>query len=217
MSKDIFTKYQFVLNNSCDTILASVEENSNDSIKKEFSKIKAKLKQTKLQPNERKKVNSKKHGKWLCFCGQDNRIYGALTEAEAMEVLIYKCLLETSEMLEDVSNNDSSKIKELFQKGYEQGKKGYMNDSLRQTRMKVDIAKEKMMENINAAMQNNASLTRIDEKASDLKDIAKDFAEDADKLETYMTARNARLRLMLYSVGVGGGGAVILPLIIACI
>ena len=50
------------------------------------------MKTAKLAPNERKKITSKKNGKWLNFCGQDKWIYGALVEIDDSEWLVYSFL-----------------------------------------------------------------------------------------------------------------------------
>jgi hypothetical protein len=52
----------------------------------------------------------------------------------------------------------------------------------------------------------------LDEKTADLLAMAKDFHQDADKLKDIMEQRGARLRIMMIATGVGGGGAIILPM-----
>jgi hypothetical protein len=54
----------------------------------------------------------------------------------------------------------------------------------------------------------------LDEKTADLLAMAKDFEKDAVKLNDFMAGRANRLRLIMIATGVGGGGAIILPMLL---
>merc|ERR1711935_645480 len=76
-------------------------------------------------------------------------------------------------------------------------------DSLSKANHKVDIAKEKMAQNLTLAMGNSAALENLDEKTADLLDAAKDFNKDAEYLKDLMAARANRMKVIMIATGVG--------------
>jgi hypothetical protein len=86
-------------------------------------------------------------------------------------------------------------------------------DKLMSANAKVDKAKEKMAQNLTMAMENSAALEGLNAKTADLLDMAQDFSKDAEHLHQLMKARAARMKVIMITVGAGGGGVVGLPLI----
>lgn len=62
-------------------------------------------------------------------------------------------------------------------------------------------------------MQNSAALEGLNAKTADLLEQAKDFHADAAEMEALMKARAMRMKIITWSVAVGGGGSVVLPLV----
>lgn len=77
---------------------------------------------------------------------------------------------------------------------------------------KMDLAKDKMSENLMLAMENQANLAVLDEKALNLKLVAEDFDHDAEELAEFMAARNRRMGVTIAALGVGGGFSIVAPL-----
>lgn len=93
-------------------------------VKKESKKILEKIIATQLNPNERKKVTSKKLGKWLSM-SDDNLIIGIVcTQEDYPERLAYKMINECSEKLIEIYGEDeyykqsNSALKSAFEDGF---------------------------------------------------------------------------------------------------
>lgn len=126
-------------------------------VKSESARIREKVMGAKLNPNERKKITSKKLGKWLSM-SDDNCIIGIVcVQEDYPERLAYKMINECSQKLieafgEDAyQDQDSGSVKGKFGTEFKQLIKKYNNpasfDKLTSAQAKVDLAKDKMAAN----------------------------------------------------------------------
>ena len=89
----------------------------------------------------------------------------------------------------------------------------FKHENLQEVRVKVDLARDKVAETIELALQNNQDLNILDNKTNALLEIAQDFAEDAEDLNKFMQRRNKILGMIQYTTISGGIALVVLPVI----
>lgn len=104
---------------------------------KEANKVKDKIIGAKLNPNERKKITSKKSGKWLSMTDDNGMIGIICTEPEYPERLAYKCInvsflskftiQEILENLQGIYGEDYNKqTVSAYENAFGQDFKGYL-------------------------------------------------------------------------------------------
>ena len=197
-----------------------------EGIKEDSDKIRQKIIKCQLNPNERKKIVSKKTGKW-CSMADDNGLIGVVCVPEDYpERLAYRMINDFSEKLietcgELYHTHSPAELSSEFAGEFRRLMNKYNNpaafDKMVSATQKVDKAKAKMAANLQMAMENSAQLENLDKKTLELMNNAQDFNKDAQAMKNLMEARNGRLKAMIISSCVGGGGVIILPIIAACI
>jgi hypothetical protein len=218
-------KYAMIINGNTGELLLSDCYKEIGDVKKESTRIMQKILDTKLNPSERKKITSKRLGKWLSM-SDDNLMIGCVcVEDEYPERLAYKMIMDCSQKLiekygeDDYINQTPQSIKAAFGDDFKGLIKKYNNpnsfDKLSSANAKVDLAKEKMAANLQQAMENSAALEGLNSKTADLLNMAKDFSKDADELHQLMAQRAMRMRVITYTIAIGGGGTVGVPIILS--
>ena len=199
-----------------------------DEFEEENTKVLEKLMKSQLNPNERKKIVSKKTGKWLCMSDDNGLIVVIVVSEQYPERLGYKFIGEVfkdlPEMFGEFYYTKSSKeiLKNVeFTKKFKglctKYEEPQLFDKLYSANAKVEKAKEKMAANLNLAMDNAHQLTNLEDKTGTLLESAKAFHKDAKQMENIARGRNNRMKIMITMTATGGGGVVLLPLIMLLI
>ena len=189
----ILMRYAMLINGESGETLCEDKIIVMDGIIKEKERIKQKVLDTKLNPNERKKITSKKLGKWLSMSDDSCLICIVCVENEYPERLAYKMMNDIFLRLIEVYGEDDyftqsadavkSSIGDDFKSLVKKYDKPASFDKLVSANAKVDLAKQKMAANLQQAMANGAALNNLNSKTADLLSMAKDFHSDACALE----------------------------------
>lgn len=200
-------------------IEGSICENPR-SYAKEAQKIKEKMIEVDLKPNERKKITSKKHGNWLCECDANNILVICLIEEGYPERLGYAFINEIRKSVSDIPNYYGMTAKEMdsaYRTEFDNLSKKYNDpnsiDKLSSVNSKVDLATSKMQDNLKQALENQQDMTNVKTKSEGLLNMAKDYNDNADELRKIMYWRNMKLKMIMGVMGGAGVFALVLPII----
>ena len=214
-------RYAMVLrpSDSATMISGSISSNSSAYLK-EASKIKTKMIEAGLRPNERKKIVSQKTGNWMCECDANNILFVCLVADTYSERLAYGFLNEMRKGVSELSNYFAITPEEM-EKGYK-GKLDELQvkyndpasfDSMSSVNSKVDLAKTKMEKSMQQALQNQQDLNNVNAKTENVLNLAKDLEKNSDELKKIMYWRNMKLKMIMTVMGGAGCFAVVLPII----
>ena len=199
-------------------ICGSVSPNPKPYVK-ESVKIKEKMMQAGLKPNERKLIVSPKNGKWVSECDGNNIIIVALVADGYPERLGYAFIDEVRKGLSDITNYQDNTAKETedhFENAFMNLMEKYNDpgkiDKTFLVGQKVDIALEKTQKVVNQALQNQQDLNKMDQSTANLLTMAKDFDNNADELRKIMYWRNMKLKMIVGLMGGAASMSIVLPL-----
>jgi Synaptobrevin len=198
-------------------VLGSISDNAS-SYTKEAIKIKDKMIQAELNPNERKKIVSK-NGAWICEADGNNILYMVLIAQDYPERLGYQLINEFKRGLSDVPNYYNASAAEItrsYEGKFMELSKKYNNpasfDSMTSVTGKVDVATKKMEDNIKKALENQQDLNNVNAKTENLKNLAEEFNENADELRKIMYWRNMKLKMIMGMMGGAATFSVVMPI-----
>jgi len=222
-AEDTLLRYAMIIRPEDHCVLLGDCHNEITGVSDESIKVVHKIMLAKLNPNERKKITSKKVGKWLAM-SDDNGLIGIVAvKTDYPERLAYKMINDISMAMselygpDDYYKKDAGSVSMDYGDDFRKLIKKYNDpttfDKLSSANAKVDKAKNKMAANLQMAMENSAALEGLNAKTADLLDAAQDFNKDAEELKNVMASRAARMRIVQIAVGVGGGGVIGMPLI----
>lgn len=203
-----------------ETLLSGTHSDNSSVYTKESNKIKDKMIEAKLLPNERKKIVSPKNGPWICEVDGNNILYIVLTHPDYQERLGYQLINDMKRGLSEVPNYYNATSKEI-QKAYESTFmdliKKYNDpgsfDNLSKVSGKVDVATKAMESNIKKALENQQDLNNVNAKAENLKNLAQEFNENADEMRKIMYWRNMKLKMIMGMMGGAAAFSVVMPII----
>lgn len=203
-----------------ETLISGSISDNESTYAKESSKIKTKMIEAALQPNERKKIVSPKNGPWICEVDGNNLLYIVLTHPEYQERLGYALITELKKGLSDIPNYYNATPKDI-QKGFDSAFTGLVKkyndpgsfDSLSKVSGKVDKATKVMEDNIKKALENQQDLNNVNAKTENLKNLAQEFNENADEMRKIMYWRNMKLKMIMGVMGGAAAFSVVMPII----
>lgn len=216
---DLLKYAQIVRPSDQETLVVGSVSSNASSYSKEAAKIKDKMIQAALNPNERKKIVSK-NGAWICEADGNNILYMALIAEDYPERLGYQLLNEFKRGVSDIPNYYNASAKEIsgnYEGTFMELSKKYNNptsfDSMTSVTNKVDKATKKMEENIKNALENQQDLNNVNAKTENLKNLAEEFNENADELRKIMYWRNMKLKMIMGMMGGAATFSIALPII----
>ena len=215
-------RYAMILRPSDSQVLVSgsVSDDASAYVK-ESGKLKEKMTQANLKPNERKKIVGK-IGNWICECDSNGVLYLCCVapEPEYPERLGYAYINELRKAVTEINNYFSmspSELTKIFYGTFEKLSKKYNNpasfDSLYSVNSKVDTAIAKSEQLTKDALANQQDMRALESRSANLLTEAKDFNENADELRKVMYWRNMKLKMMISMVGGAASFSFVLPII----
>ena len=175
MSQNLLVKYSLILTPQELKILHKDNIKNVDGIQTEQPKVLQKLMKSQLRPNERKKVVSKNTGKWLCMSDEHGIIGVILVSEDYTERLGYMFIDQTFKLLnknfgeayfklqpDELNNEFKNAFHELLIKYNDPTK----FDKMASATAKVGKAKDKMLNNLQFAMDNSNKLEGLNDKTS---------------------------------------------------
>lgn len=214
-------RYGMILRQSDNETLLSGSISSNSkAYSKEAGKVKEKMLQAGLNPNERKKFVSPKNGNWQCECDGNKILFVVLVADGYPERLGYELIDKLRKGLVEVPNYfalSPMDTEKAFFAQFEQLMGKYNDpksfDATSSVSAKVDLAKSKMENNMKAALANTQDLQNVESKTNNLKEMAKEMEKDSDELRKIMYWRNMKLKMIMTIMGGAASFSVILPII----
>ena len=213
--KTVFIHHAAILNENCEQLCEVLRfPDPQNKIDHESKKIQKKCTDMNLQPNERKKIVSKKLGNWLVQRGEEHKYYYVTLVDETCperqgHAFLDKCIVNIS----TINHTDTNELKNYLETIATEMEQQIHDDNLVSATGKVDLAKDKLEDALEQAMKNNANLVIVDDKAKYNMELARDFADDAAELEHVMEQRKRQMKFA-YIAGVSGGvGLIGLPIL----
>lgn len=211
-------KYAFLLRLEDEALLTKASAGDINKYETEAKKIKTKLLISALKPDERKKIESPKHGKWLSLCDKNKIIFTVCITKNYSETLGNQFI---DELVTQWNNNidkplaiTESEVQDQYYGILTQLVNQYNNpenfDTLSNIDYKLSIAERKVANQIVVALQNTQDLEETDAKAQKLLLEAEQYDDQSNKLKNTMSLRNTKVRIILGLIG----GAIICSILI---
>ena len=203
-------------------VLVSSQLGDNAGMEQYSLKVRDKLVNAKLNANERKKITSKSKGNWCCMADDNGLIGVVCVQDDYPDRLAYRQINEFSVNLKEICGElyyekPASEITTAFLPKLQNLNKMYNDparfDRMMQVNQKVEKAKDAMVDTQNIAMENQNKVERVDLATKDLMGKAKGFQQNSAELQAIIHARNVRLKVIIICAAIGGGGAILQPII----
>lgn len=187
---------------------------------KDFPKIKEHMLGANLLPNERKKLIAADKSGWFCECDGNKVLFIVNVVDKYSDRLAYQYLNDLRKGISEVPNYSTlsaSEVSKSFSSKFESLAKKYNDptsiDKLAAVGKKVDEASQKTEASLRLALTNQQDLKTVEDKSEHVKNLSKNYNEDAEELRKIMYWRNMKLKIILSMMGVAAVFSVAMPVI----
>lgn len=187
---------------------------------KGFLKLKERMVDAGLQPNERKRIMTADNTTWVCECDGNKILYLILVAEKYSERLAYQFINDLRKGFAENANYYNltpAEASRNFGAQFEQLSKKYNDpgsvDKISSVSNKIDEASKKAEASLRKALTNQQDLQNTNEKSENARNLANNYSDNADELRKIMYWRNMKLKVILSMMGVAALFSVAIPVV----